>query len=244
MFHRTARAVALVVVVVVSFVVNVASSSAQVGATGPAGLAGADPVAQATRALHIAEAEQNPHGVAAMIVARWSSDIRAGRKWNPTGESDLEAALVKLVPANLALAAEATSYKGVLNVIATGRPLSPPDPADVTTSSLGEYIGGFGSDLVYTPITPCRIADTRVAGGVIAATTSRQFDLDGSNLSTQGGSATGCNIPFAVAAAAVLTFTVVSPASSGFLTAYDLRTAEVRTFTVARITGVAPVATN
>ena len=31
---------------------------------------------------------------------------------------------------------------------------------------------------------------------------------------------------------------------SGFLTAYDLRTAEVRTFTVARITGVAPVATN
>jgi hypothetical protein len=31
---------------------------------------------------------------------------------------------------------------------------------------------------------------------------------------------------------------------SGFLTAYDIRTAEVRTFTVARITGVAPVATN
>jgi predicted DNA-binding transcriptional regulator YafY len=30
---------------------------------------------------------------------------------------------------------------------------------------------------------------------------------------------------------------------SGFLTAYDLRSAEVRTFTVARITGVAPVAT-
>jgi predicted DNA-binding transcriptional regulator YafY len=28
----------------------------------------------------------------------------------------------------------------------------------------------------------------------------------------------------------------------GFLTAYDLRTAEVRTFTVARITGVSPVA--
>ena len=28
----------------------------------------------------------------------------------------------------------------------------------------------------------------------------------------------------------------------GFLTAYDLRTAEVRTFTVARITGVAAVA--
>jgi predicted DNA-binding transcriptional regulator YafY len=42
-----------------------------------------------------------------------------------------------------------------------------------------------------------------------------------------------------------MTERVVEPIKldSGFLTAYDLRSAEVRTFTVARITGVAPVAT-
>jgi len=45
-------------------------------------------------------------------------------------------------------------------------------------------------------------------------------------------------------AAGVTTERVVEPLrlDGGFLTAYDLRTAEVRTFTVARITGVSAVA--
>jgi predicted DNA-binding transcriptional regulator YafY len=44
--------------------------------------------------------------------------------------------------------------------------------------------------------------------------------------------------------AGITTERVVEPLrlEGGFLTAYDLRTAEVRTFTVARITGVAAVA--
>lgn len=180
-----------------------------------------DPVAQAIRAEQVRQAEQNPSSVAATIVARWDAEIRTSGKWNQTTSADLLAALSKLTPDNLALAAEATSYKGVLTILATGHPPAPaPALADVTTSSLAERLGDSAADLVFTPVAPCRIADTRLAGGVIAANASRLFDLDGSNLSSQGGSATGCGLPFGVVTAAVLTMTVVSPAGPGYLTGY------------------------
>ena len=193
---------------------SVVSSSAQPKA--PA----IDPVAQAIHAEQMRQAELNPSSVAAAIFARWDAEVRASGKWNATAAVDLMGALMKLTPENLVLASEATSYKGVMNVIATGRSATPaPGPDDITVPSLAQRLGDSGADLVYTPVTPCRIADTRVAGGVIAATTSRLFDIDGGNLSAQGGSATGC-LPYGVVTAAVLTLTVVTPTGPGFLTAY------------------------
>ena len=180
-----------------------------------------DPVAQAIRAEQLRQAEQNPTSVAAAIVARWDAELRVSGKWNQTTPADLLVALSNLAPENLALAAEATTYKDMLSILASGRPSAPaPTLADVTTSSLVQRLGDSSIDLVFTPVTPCRIADTRIAGGVIPAFTSRLFDLDGSNLASQGGSATGCNLPFGVVSAAVLTTTVVLPDGPGYITGY------------------------
>ena len=54
-------------------------------------------------------------------------------------------------------------------------------------------LGDSQADLVYTPVTPCRIIDTRLAGGAIAAGTTRSFLVTGTNFSPRGErQAAGC----------------------------------------------------
>jgi hypothetical protein len=77
--------------------------------------------------------------------------------------------------------------------------------------------GDSQADLVYTPVTPCRIIDTRLAGGPIAGGTTRNFRVTGTDLSAQGGSPTGCGIPSGAATAAVINFVAVNPAGPGDL---------------------------
>src|SRR5260221_9941756 len=78
-------------------------------------------------------------------------------------------------------------------------------------------LGDSQADLVYTLVTPCRIIDTRLIGGPIAGGTTRSFRVTGTDLSAQGGSATGCGIPTGAATAAVINFVAVSPAGPGDL---------------------------
>jgi len=80
-------------------------------------------------------------------------------------------------------------------------------------------LGDSGADLMYTPLTPCRIIDTRAAGGAVVPGTNRSFGVTGNDLSAQGGSATGCGVPSG-ATAAVINFVAVNPAGAG-----DLRVA-------------------
>lgn len=62
--------------------------------------------------------------------------------------------------------------------------------------SLTNSLGQPGSDLVFVPIAPCRVIDTRVAGGAFAAGESRSYHIVGStNYSAYGGNAAGCGIP-------------------------------------------------
>jgi hypothetical protein len=72
------------------------------------------------------------------------------------------------------------------------------------------------SDLVYTPVTPCRIFDTRIAGGPMASGSIRSFKVTGDTTS-QGGS--NCGIPFGYATAAVVNFVAVNPSAPGDLRA-------------------------
>ncbi len=83
-------------------------------------------------------------------------------------------------------------------------------------------LGDFSRDNVYTAITPCRIVDTRIAGGAFPSNAIRTYDVDGPNLIGQGGSATGCGIPFGVAASVAMTITVTSPAGGGYISAWGL----------------------
>jgi hypothetical protein len=89
--------------------------------------------------------------------------------------------------------------------------------------TLTKALGAAASDLVYTPITPCRILDTRVAGGSIASNFSRDFNAvvgSGGNFSSQGGSSTDCGAVAAGQAAVVINITAVTPISAGFATVY------------------------
>lgn len=71
----------------------------------------------------------------------------------------------------------------------------------------------------YLPVTPCRIVDTRAAGGALAAGTSRTWQVPGSNGFAAQGGRSDCDIPVgsnAVEAAV----TAVGPAGTGFLRAW------------------------
>ncbi len=83
-------------------------------------------------------------------------------------------------------------------------------------------LGDAATDLVFVPVTPCRIIDTRVAGGAIAANTSRGFDVTAvSSYSFQGGDSTNCGVGDKGSfAAAAINFTVVTPSAAGYITAY------------------------
>ncbi|MGH9324409.1 MAG: hypothetical protein ACRD3V_31550 [Vicinamibacteria bacterium] len=89
-------------------------------------------------------------------------------------------------------------------------------PDIVGTLSLGDSL----SDLVFTPVPPCRIIDTRLSGGTILANTSRAFFVTGTTgFPAQGGLAGGCGVPDG-ATAAVLNLVAVTPPGPGNLRAY------------------------
>lgn len=88
----------------------------------------------------------------------------------------------------------------------------------------GKALGSLTGDLVFTAVTPCRIADTRVAGGPIGANSSRPFlglaVNSGANFTSQGGSATNCNVAAVGASAIMINVTAVLPSGAGFATVY------------------------
>jgi hypothetical protein len=84
-------------------------------------------------------------------------------------------------------------------------------------------IGSLSSDLVFTPITPCRIVDTRNAGGAVMAGSTRIFKAWAASYTTQGGSATNCNLlQTNDVAALALNLVVVAPSTDGYITAYPV----------------------
>lgn len=82
-------------------------------------------------------------------------------------------------------------------------------------------IGSLSSDLVYTPLQPCRIVDTRTSGGAIPANGTRDFKaVNAANFTSQGGSATNCGTLGVAASAVALNVVAVTPSSGGYATVY------------------------
>jgi hypothetical protein len=76
------------------------------------------------------------------------------------------------------------------------------------------------NELVFTPVAPCRIADTRAGGGIMTAGSTRAFHVTGTvGFAPAGGKSGGCGVP-AGAVAAVLSVTTTSSTGIGFLTLY------------------------
>lgn len=105
-------------------------------------------------------------------------------------------------------------------------------------------------NLIYTSMQPCRLFDTRVAGGALVANASRQFNAagvsSGGSLSGQGGNASGCPIPgfdpinsSPQVQAIVVNLTVITPSGTGVLQAWpsdqSKPNASVMNFTAAEV---------
>lgn len=107
--------------------------------------------------------------------------------------------------------------------------------AAASTEITPKVFGDADKDLIFVPVTPCRLFDTRLAGGAIAANTVRGFDVTAvSDYSFQGGSASNCGGVGAAGsfAAAAINFTVVTPNGAGYITAYPVNTAQPLAATV------------
>jgi hypothetical protein len=77
-------------------------------------------------------------------------------------------------------------------------------------------------DLLYTPVKPCRIVDTRkTAAGMIDADTQRNFRVFGS-VGSQGGNAGGCSSPLGQPLAAHINIVAVDPSGKGNLQAFPV----------------------
>jgi len=98
----------------------------------------------------------------------------------------------------------------------------PPQPPAAKSSARATAAGPIDSstEAKYTAITPCRLVDTRKAGGMVTTTAPRSFVVVSSgSLAVQGGDPAGCGIP-AAAVAIQANVVAVGSTGSGFLKVY------------------------
>lgn len=106
--------------------------------------------------------------------------------------------------------------------------------------------GDLTQDVVYTPIQPCRIIDTRstAAGAIIPGATRSFLAINASNFTVQGGSATNCGTLGLNATAVVINFTAVpvsgNTGGAGHATVYPFGSAQPSTASV-NYPGNAPI---
>jgi hypothetical protein len=105
------------------------------------------------------------------------------------------------------------------SVAPSGKLVAAPAGAAIQPANIGDLT----RDLVYTPITPCRIADTRATpAGPIGAGATRSFlAVNSSDFSSQGGSVTDCGTLGLSAAVVMIVATAITPNAPGFATAYS-----------------------
>lgn len=83
-------------------------------------------------------------------------------------------------------------------------------------------LGETSRDYVFTPVTPCRLVDTRNAGGAFQPSQVREYYVYGSGslMLAQGGVETGCSSPVGEPRGVMLSFTAVPVNGAGTVNAY------------------------
>jgi hypothetical protein len=163
-------------------------------------------------------------GVAAgQIVRKWSAYVKevygtAPNAWaKAMGGSFAQADLH-----NMQRAATMTTFEGMMATL-MGQQTTDAKIIDqlaaATSADAVMALGSPGVDLVFTAVTPCRIVDTRVVGGMIPTDGVRDFNSSGTDFLAQGGSETDCGIPADVAAV-IMNVTVVDSTRMGYLTVF------------------------
>jgi hypothetical protein len=163
--------------------------------------------------------DQNRSTVVDRIVGEWGDRLAASNAG--INSAQLREILSGLRADHLLAASLAGNVEGLRNVVAGA--LVHADAAISPALMHTKALGDTGDDLVYIPIVPCRILDTRhgttppynaqMVGG-------SAFPVAGNlaNFAPQGGSATSCGLPSSFAAIAV-TLTVLNPNFDAFLAA-------------------------
>jgi hypothetical protein len=125
-----------------------------------------------------------------------------GRRYNPAYRASLKSALISLPTARLESLKNAGG-KGSLGL---------------------DAVGDISTNLVYTPVTPCRLFDTRYStAGILVGGTQRNFQVTDYSLvdfTTQGGTSGGCGIPYGTGTSVMINFAAVTPTGSGNLRAW------------------------
>ena len=101
-----------------------------------------------------------------------------------------------------------------------------PDPISYFSSAhtVIDVLGFYSEeeDLLYTPVIPCRIVDTRkTTAGIIDANTQRDFRVFGP-VGGQGGDSDGCPSPGGAPYAAHINMIAVNPTGKGNLQAFPV----------------------
>ena len=113
-----------------------------------------------------------------------------------------------------------------LRAIAAGEDIESFVEETALKSAVAPALGSSLSELVFVPLPPCRIIDTRLtSGGALAAGETRDFQVAGvTEFPPQGGNQGGCGVPPGsaepAAPAVVINFVAVGPAGPGSLVAW------------------------
>ena len=230
----------------VSFAIAVVAVAAWAGDS-PPGIA--QRAATADRAVF--DRSGNPRPVRAQwvyrIVAKWAPHVQEAYRTDPRRWANSMAQVFAKASADaLQRAAEARTFAAMNDALLAGSNPAAMQPTEVqpTSSSAARRIaarslGDPAQDLVYVPVTPCRILDTRIAGGPISANSFRDFDLtDVVRFAPQGGDTSNCNIGDKGSfAAAALNITVVTPNTAGYITAFPYLSSQPTAATLNYVAG-------
>ncbi len=181
------------------------------------------------------------------IVAKWGGHVQEAYRTDPRRWADSMAQVfAKASTDALKRAAEARTFAAMNDALLAGtNPAALQATTAPTINSSGSKriaarsLGDLDRDLVYVPVTPCRILDTRVVGGPIAANSSRDFDLtDAIRFASQGGDTSDCNVGDKGSfAAAAINFTVVTPSAAGYITAFPYLASQPTAATINYVAG-------
>jgi hypothetical protein len=212
------RKVAGMIVTLVSACVMSVAGAAEIAAS-----SAEEEPAIATHPNPLLGIDQNRNTVIDRVVGDWGEALEATR----TGidRTHLRTLLEGLRADQLLAASLAGSLEGLRNVIANALTTSAPVAPSLVRAKV---LGDATDDLAYTPITPCRIVDSRFStGGALQAGQVRNWLAanPGGNFGAQGGAASNCGIPIKPAAV-VINFTVANTTgAANFLTAWPFNVA-------------------
>ena len=164
--------------------------------------------------------ERHRISVVKAIVDKWADTFAALPPSERRSAEQLGNELWLLRSDRLLAASLAGTFITVAQVLAESR--------DEVSASGGKasakVLGDSADDLTFTPVTPCRIVDTRLAGGALAASTTRTFfgfaSSQPQSFASQGGAPSNCGLPSEVAALA-LNVAAVQPQAAGFITLWQ-----------------------